>query len=406
MQELTYTVDQIANGSRGLLEEVATGKVTGEEEYWSRTDLWDFQANVDGARVGLRGRAARSWSRRTRSSPTDARHPLRRAADPARRAAGRRRLQVLRRADAGRGQGSSPTRSTRCPSRCRSSPRLCSPEFDAEQGLSQTLGSSAAARPPPGWPARSRSAARARARPASRRPVRRRTPSAASTRPASSPRPRTGCTSRRSTSPPRTATSWSTLLKEWTEAAERMTAGQAGRHRRPGRGSRNLAARRHRRGDRAAARRADHHLRLRAVAVPRRRRQGPLRPGRPAARGAAHAAALPGRQPRPGALVRRPVHPGLRRRPAGGGARDPQPGPDRLRHRRGPLVAARLRPDLDHLDQPVHAAEPVRLQGRHHERQGRGDRGPRGARLGGRRRRRRRRRGWPAAPTSSPAGST
>ena len=51
----TYTIDQIANGSRGLLEEVATGKVTGEEEYWSRTDLWDFQANVDGARVGFEG---------------------------------------------------------------------------------------------------------------------------------------------------------------------------------------------------------------------------------------------------------------------------------------------------------------------------------------------------------------
>jgi iron uptake system component EfeO len=48
--ELEFTVDQIANGSRGLLEEVATGKVTGEEEYWSRTDLWDFQANVDGAK--------------------------------------------------------------------------------------------------------------------------------------------------------------------------------------------------------------------------------------------------------------------------------------------------------------------------------------------------------------------
>ncbi|WP_341926395.1 iron uptake system protein EfeO [Nocardioides psychrotolerans] len=55
LQELTFTVDQVANGSRGLLEEVATGKVTGEEEYWSRTDLWDFQANVDGARVGFDG---------------------------------------------------------------------------------------------------------------------------------------------------------------------------------------------------------------------------------------------------------------------------------------------------------------------------------------------------------------
>ena len=52
---MTFTVDQVANGSRGLLEEVAKGKVTGEEEYWSRTDLWDFQANVDGARVGYEG---------------------------------------------------------------------------------------------------------------------------------------------------------------------------------------------------------------------------------------------------------------------------------------------------------------------------------------------------------------
>ena len=54
-RELTFTTDQIANGSRGLLDEVATGKVTGEEEYWSRTDLWDFQANVDGARVAFDG---------------------------------------------------------------------------------------------------------------------------------------------------------------------------------------------------------------------------------------------------------------------------------------------------------------------------------------------------------------
>ena len=55
VQKLTYSIDQIANGSRGLLEEVATGKVTGEEEIWSHTDLWDFQANVDGARVGFEG---------------------------------------------------------------------------------------------------------------------------------------------------------------------------------------------------------------------------------------------------------------------------------------------------------------------------------------------------------------
>ena len=44
---LTYPIDAIANGSIGLLEEVANGKITGEEEAWSHTDLWDFQANVE-----------------------------------------------------------------------------------------------------------------------------------------------------------------------------------------------------------------------------------------------------------------------------------------------------------------------------------------------------------------------
>ena len=45
--------DQLGNGAKELLDEVATGKVTGEEEIWSHTDLWDFQANVDGARVAF-----------------------------------------------------------------------------------------------------------------------------------------------------------------------------------------------------------------------------------------------------------------------------------------------------------------------------------------------------------------
>jgi iron uptake system component EfeO len=48
---LTYTVDQIGNGAKELLDEVATGKITGEEEVWSHTDLWDFQANLEGAKV-------------------------------------------------------------------------------------------------------------------------------------------------------------------------------------------------------------------------------------------------------------------------------------------------------------------------------------------------------------------
>jgi len=48
--DATYTGEQIANGAKELLDEVATGKITGEEEAWSHTDLYDFQANVDGAR--------------------------------------------------------------------------------------------------------------------------------------------------------------------------------------------------------------------------------------------------------------------------------------------------------------------------------------------------------------------
>ena len=53
IRTLDLTVTDIADGSRGLLEEVASGKVTGEEEYWSRTDLHDFQANIDGAVRGF-----------------------------------------------------------------------------------------------------------------------------------------------------------------------------------------------------------------------------------------------------------------------------------------------------------------------------------------------------------------
>ncbi len=53
--KLTFTVDQIGNGAKSLLDEVATGKVTGEEEIWSHTDLYDFSANIDGARVAFEG---------------------------------------------------------------------------------------------------------------------------------------------------------------------------------------------------------------------------------------------------------------------------------------------------------------------------------------------------------------
>lgn len=39
----------LANGAKELLDEVATGKITGEEDRYSHTDLWDFRANVDGS---------------------------------------------------------------------------------------------------------------------------------------------------------------------------------------------------------------------------------------------------------------------------------------------------------------------------------------------------------------------
>ncbi|WP_345764085.1 iron uptake system protein EfeO [Diaminobutyricibacter sp. McL0608] len=47
----TLTIDQISNGAIGLMEEVSRSKITGEEETFSHTDLWDFQANVEGANV-------------------------------------------------------------------------------------------------------------------------------------------------------------------------------------------------------------------------------------------------------------------------------------------------------------------------------------------------------------------
>lgn len=55
LQDQSYTVTDIGNGAKGLLDEVAAGKITGEEDIWSHTDLYDVQANVDGARVAYEG---------------------------------------------------------------------------------------------------------------------------------------------------------------------------------------------------------------------------------------------------------------------------------------------------------------------------------------------------------------
>ncbi len=55
LQALVKTVDldpaTIANGAVGLLNEVSSSKITGEEDRYSHTDLWDFNANVVGAQA-------------------------------------------------------------------------------------------------------------------------------------------------------------------------------------------------------------------------------------------------------------------------------------------------------------------------------------------------------------------
>ncbi len=48
--QLQIDVDVMALGAKELMDEIASGKITGEEEAFSHTDLVDFKANLDGAR--------------------------------------------------------------------------------------------------------------------------------------------------------------------------------------------------------------------------------------------------------------------------------------------------------------------------------------------------------------------
>ncbi|HAJ17110.1 MAG TPA: hypothetical protein DEA69_07435 [Microbacterium sp.] len=43
----------VSNGAIALLDEVATGKISGEEDWWSGTDLYDFAANVEGSKMAF-----------------------------------------------------------------------------------------------------------------------------------------------------------------------------------------------------------------------------------------------------------------------------------------------------------------------------------------------------------------
>ena len=51
--DYTLAPVQIASGAQGLLDEIATSKITGEENIFSHTDLYDFQANLDGSRAAI-----------------------------------------------------------------------------------------------------------------------------------------------------------------------------------------------------------------------------------------------------------------------------------------------------------------------------------------------------------------
>ena len=44
---------QLANGAKALLDEIATGKITGEEDRYSHTDLWDFAGNLEGSKAAV-----------------------------------------------------------------------------------------------------------------------------------------------------------------------------------------------------------------------------------------------------------------------------------------------------------------------------------------------------------------
>lgn len=50
-----WTIDpiQVAGGAQELLDEVAASKISGEEDIFSHTDLWDFNANLEGAQTAV-----------------------------------------------------------------------------------------------------------------------------------------------------------------------------------------------------------------------------------------------------------------------------------------------------------------------------------------------------------------
>jgi iron uptake system component EfeO len=50
IKDLALPPNKVVGGAADLVEEISKTKVSGEEDRYSRTDLWDFKANVDGAK--------------------------------------------------------------------------------------------------------------------------------------------------------------------------------------------------------------------------------------------------------------------------------------------------------------------------------------------------------------------
>ena len=53
MAKLEVPPLKVATGASELIEEVSSGKITGEEERYSKTDLWDFDANLQGSQAAV-----------------------------------------------------------------------------------------------------------------------------------------------------------------------------------------------------------------------------------------------------------------------------------------------------------------------------------------------------------------
>lgn len=55
VKSLDWSIDptRIAGGAQGLLDEIAVSKITGEEDIFSHTDLWDFNANIEGSQTAV-----------------------------------------------------------------------------------------------------------------------------------------------------------------------------------------------------------------------------------------------------------------------------------------------------------------------------------------------------------------